>query len=79
MNFGDRDEMLALAEKRLAKVKKDHPNAMLADPDDVSVIYLLADAPERYHTHVVAEAPAPKSRRQLFASLRPSLNPASKS
>ncbi len=69
MNFGEREDMLALAEKRLAKVKKTHPNAVLADPYDVNVIYLLGDSPERYHTHSVAEAPA-MGRRQLFASLR---------
>ncbi|MCT4535587.1 4Fe-4S dicluster domain-containing protein [Halodesulfovibrio sp.] len=79
MNFGDREEMLALAQTRLAKVKKEHPKAMLVDPEDVSVIYLLAEAPERYHTHVVAQAPVPTSRRQLFASLRTSVTSVSKS
>ncbi|GFM33318.1 4Fe-4S dicluster domain-containing protein [Desulfovibrio subterraneus] len=69
MNFGDREDMLALAQKRLEKVQKTHPNAMLANPDDVNVIYLLADAPERYHTHSVAQA-SPRSRKQLFASVR---------
>ncbi len=33
MNFGDRADMLKLAEKRLAEVKKDWPKARLADPD----------------------------------------------
>lgn len=70
MNFGEREEMLALAKERLAKVKKDHPNAILADPDDVNVIYLLADAPEHYHTHSVAQASGSISRKQMFASLK---------
>ncbi len=69
MNFGDREDMLKLAEERLAEVQKTYPNAMLADPHDVNVIYLLAEAPEMYHTHAVAEA-APMNRRTLFASLR---------
>ncbi|MGX7950298.1 4Fe-4S dicluster domain-containing protein [Oleidesulfovibrio alaskensis] len=69
MNFGEREEMLKLARTRLEKVRKEHPRAMLADPDDVSVIFLLADDPERYHEYSVAQA-EPVSRKRLFASLR---------
>lgn len=46
MNFGDRDEMLALAGKQLAVAKKKYPKAMLIDADDVSVIYLVAYEPK---------------------------------
>ncbi|WP_461209681.1 4Fe-4S dicluster domain-containing protein [Desulfocurvus sp. DL9XJH121] len=69
MQFGERDDMLALAEKRLAKVKPDFPNASLADPDDVAVIYLLADKPERLHKNAVAAAMGPMTRKSLFARL----------
>ncbi|MFV0422639.1 4Fe-4S dicluster domain-containing protein [Oleidesulfovibrio sp.] len=69
MNFGDREDMLKLAKERLAKVRKEHPNALLADPDDVNVIFLLADDPERYHEYSVAQA-APMSRKRMFASLK---------
>jgi len=70
MEFGERDEILALAEKRLAKVKKEFPRASLANPDDVAVIYLLADDPERLHTHAVAEnGSRDMSRKALFARL----------
>lgn len=69
MNFGERDEMLALAEKRLAKVRETHPDAMLADPYDVNVIYLLGDKPERYHEHSVASV-TPMNRKNLFATVR---------
>ena len=56
MNFGDRDEMLALANARLAEVQKTNPDAYLADPEHVRVIYLCDSAPENYHTTLVASA-----------------------
>jgi formate dehydrogenase iron-sulfur subunit len=55
MNFGDRREMLEKANKRLAEVKGTHKDAILANPDDVRVIYLLADDPKKYHKFAVAE------------------------
>ncbi|EPR44393.1 4Fe-4S ferredoxin, iron-sulpur binding domain-containing protein [Desulfovibrio sp. X2] len=74
MNFGERSAMLALAEARLAEVKRDFPRAMLGNPDDVSVIFLLLDEPTRYHPTAVAElgvpAPAaPMSRKSFLAGL----------
>jgi formate dehydrogenase iron-sulfur subunit len=54
MNFGDREEMLALARKRLAEAKKTNPTAQLLDPDDVRVIYLVTEKPNLYHTFAVA-------------------------
>lgn len=56
MNFGELEEMLALANKRLGEVKKIIPSAMLIDPDDVRVIYLVAYKPELYHKFAVASA-----------------------
>ncbi len=49
MQFGEREEILAYAEKRLAVVKKEFPKAFLADSDSVNVIYLLAEEGEFYH------------------------------
>jgi formate dehydrogenase iron-sulfur subunit len=70
MNFGEREDMLALAEKRLAVLKKKWPNAILADPLDVNVIYLLIDEPENYFDHAVAEANVgPMSKKQFLATL----------
>ncbi|MGE4505937.1 MAG: 4Fe-4S dicluster domain-containing protein [Desulfovibrionaceae bacterium] len=70
MNFGEREDMLKLAESRLQLLKKKWPEAMLADPDDVSVIFLLTDKPENYHTHAVAEAKlGPLSKQEFFATL----------
>jgi len=54
MNFGDRPEMLALAEARLKTVQKKHPKAMLLDPGDVNVIYLTAFEPSLYSEYAVA-------------------------
>ena len=81
MNFGDRDDMVELAESRLKKLKKTRPDAMLADIDDVRVIYLLEYGPETYSEFTVATA-RPKgkttfSRREMFAGLaRPLRNKA---
>jgi formate dehydrogenase iron-sulfur subunit len=56
MNFGDRDEMVALAEKRLKTLKKKHPKAMLLDPNDLNVIYLVTQKPALYSEYAVASA-----------------------
>lgn len=58
MNFGDRNEMLALARQRLAIVKKKHPKARLLDPDDVRVICLVTEDPALYHEFAVASSSA---------------------
>ena len=55
MNFGDRDAILKMANKRLAEVKAKYKDATLANPDDVRVIFLLADDPKKYHKFAVAE------------------------
>lgn len=70
MNFGDRAAMLQLAEERLAAVKKTFPAAQLLNVKDVSVIFLVADAPKKYHTHAVADAaPRQMTRKQFVARL----------
>lgn len=73
MNFGELEDMYALAEERLAEVQKRNPNAMLVDPDDVSVIYLAEVDPASYHKAMMAEArPKGMSRKSFLAqSLRP--------
>ncbi|SDL18582.1 formate dehydrogenase iron-sulfur subunit [Maridesulfovibrio ferrireducens] len=65
MNFGDREEMLDLANKRLAAVKKTKPKAYLADPEDVRVIYLCESAPDSYHENLLASA---DQRKTLMAN-----------
>lgn len=54
MNFGDRSEILTLADKHLAMAKKKFPQATLLDPEDVQVIYLVAFEPTVYHEFAVA-------------------------
>ncbi len=56
MNFGEREDMLALAEERLAVRKKRFPNAALLDPDEVNVIYLTTQDPTLYSEYAVASA-----------------------
>lgn len=59
MAFGEREEMLELAEERLAAAKKKFPDAILADAEEVRVIFLLAKDPALYHDYAVASAKAP--------------------
>lgn len=54
MNFGDRAEMLDLAKNRLTVVRRTHREAMLLDPDDIRVIYMVAYSPGLYHEFAVA-------------------------
>lgn len=74
MHFGDRADMIALAQKRLAEVKKRSPAALLADSELVRVLYLCEYDPAMYHNRMVAEADTgnigPFSRRALLR-LRP--------
>ena len=58
MNFGDRKEILAMAKKRLAVVKKTDRKAKLLDPDDIRVIFLVAEDPKLYHKFAVASGTA---------------------
>jgi len=70
MNFGEREQMLELANKRLEIAKKTFPKAMLADAEDVNVIFLLTDAPENYWEYSVADAsPTEMNRKQFLAGL----------
>ncbi|WP_319471772.1 4Fe-4S dicluster domain-containing protein [uncultured Pseudodesulfovibrio sp.] len=67
MNFGDREEMLILAKKRLAEVKKTNPDAYLADSESVRVIYLCTAPPESYNGNLLAAADGRKMVRTAQA------------
>jgi len=56
MNFGERDEILDLAQEHLAIAKKKYPNAVLLDPDDVRTIFLVGFEPYMYYEYAVASA-----------------------
>lgn len=49
MIFGERKDILALAEKRVAQLKKMHSKAKALNPDTVRVIYIVVDDPKKYH------------------------------
>jgi formate dehydrogenase iron-sulfur subunit len=73
MNFGPREEMLRLAETRLAAVRQDNPKAQLVDPKEVNVIYLLAQEPKYYLASAQAAPGAHGVTRQ--AALKRMLQP----
>jgi len=51
MAFGEREEMLALAQKRLAGLLPRFPKARIVDVPEVNVFYVLAEEPEHYHEY----------------------------
>lgn len=51
MQFGERDAVLALCEKRLADLRRIFPKAAAINPDDVRVIYIVTDDPKTYWKH----------------------------
>ncbi len=72
MTFGERDDILKLAAKRLVAVQKESPKAQLCDMENVSIIYLVADAPSKYHKFAVADAsdsPGYMTRKEMLAGV----------
>lgn len=51
MVFGNRPEILELAQKRLEYAKERHPQAYLADFEDVNVIFLLGENKKYYYKY----------------------------
>ncbi len=68
MHFGDRNSMMDLAVKRLSEVRKTSPAALLADSDQVRVIYLCEVNPSYYYQHMVAD------RGSFLAAKTPVIN-----
>ncbi len=54
MNFGDRDDVLRMARKRLGEVEAVHRHASLLYPESIRVIFLVKDLPEKYHRFAAA-------------------------
>jgi formate dehydrogenase iron-sulfur subunit len=54
MEFGDREAILAEANKRVAELKKMYPKAQAVDADDVRVVYIVTDDPKVYWKHAQA-------------------------
>jgi formate dehydrogenase iron-sulfur subunit len=55
MNFGDRDKMLEMANKRLEQLKKEYPKAQLLNADFHQAIFLVIDDPQKYHKFALLE------------------------
>ncbi len=51
MVFGNREEILDLARKRLDYARQRHPKAFLCDAEDVNVIFLLAEDKKYYYKY----------------------------
>jgi formate dehydrogenase iron-sulfur subunit len=62
MNFGDRNQMLSLADKRLKELKAKYPKARLLNAKDVRTIFLIIDDAEKYHKFAKARSPLGISR-----------------
>lgn len=69
MHFGSHEQMRQLADQRLAEVRSRYPDAMLADPEDVSVIYLLAYSADRYFENAVGAASSGMTRQMALKRL----------
>ena len=57
LNFGELNDMLEMAHKRLNRVKISFPDARLLDPENVRVIFLTAFSPDHYHDYAVSFDP----------------------
>ena len=71
MHFGDRDEMLALARERLARLKVKFPKAELVDADSVRALFLCPFPPSAYYKYVQFgdAGPRPLSRKAFLAKV----------
>ncbi len=70
MNFGERGDMLKRAAERLATVQKEFPQAALLNQEDVAAIFLVADAPAKYHKFALADPPSGlMTRKQMLTGL----------
>jgi len=71
MNFGDREDMVKLAQERLAAAKKRYPKASIIDADDVNVLYIVSDKPEKYFDKAQADASHGRgiTRKEMFARI----------
>jgi formate dehydrogenase iron-sulfur subunit len=74
MNFGDRADMMAMANKRVAALKKKGlAKAQLLDADSVRTVFAVVDDPMVYHKFAVAQNDVGISRK---LALRKLLRPA---
>ena len=70
MSFGDREEIVAMANNRLAVVKKEFPEAALLDEDSVRVIYLITHKRDLYHDNAMLEKHSTERIARIRAAWR---------
>lgn len=49
MQYGDRDDILKIVAERVAVLKQSYPKAKALNPDDVRIIFVVTDDPEKYY------------------------------
>lgn len=54
MVFGDRAAILEKVSQRVAELQKTYPKAKAIDPDEVRVIYIVTDDPEKYYRYAAS-------------------------
>jgi formate dehydrogenase iron-sulfur subunit len=75
MNFGERDKILEMANKRLQEVKAKYPKAQLLNAEIVRTVYLVIDDPQKYHKFASAEKAGEITRIAAIKKLiRPLVN-----
>ncbi len=55
MNFGERDKILEMANKRLQELKTKYPKAQLLNAESVRTIFLVIDDPQKYHKFALVD------------------------
>jgi formate dehydrogenase iron-sulfur subunit len=64
-----------MADDRLKRVRKKFPDASLLNPDEVSVIYLVAFDPSLYSDYAVAQAHQDRGGISRSVALRKMMGP----
>ncbi|MGB6067230.1 MAG: 4Fe-4S dicluster domain-containing protein [Desulfomonilaceae bacterium] len=49
MTFGERNKILEMAKNRVEELKKNYPKAVALNADDVRVIFIVKDEPQKYY------------------------------
>jgi len=74
MNFGKREDMVALAKKRLTEAKIKFPKAEVTGLEDLRVFFLFADKPSTYYQYAsVKPAPGEMDRKMAMKKIGRSL------
>jgi formate dehydrogenase iron-sulfur subunit len=74
MNYGARDDMVSLANQRLAEAKSKFPKAVVTGLDDLRCFYLLGDDPKKYYQYASADRfPGVMDRKMALKKIGKSL------